>query len=490
MLVSGRTGRLARYLAAMAVVLIIGCTDPGTPPRLGRPRIAPGGGVYTSARTVTLAANEPGARIFYTTDGSDPSEGNGTAYTGPVTVGSNLTLKAVSIMEGWADSPAAVATYRFTASGTATVARPMVSSLGGTFLLAQTVSMSCDTPGATVRYTTDGSTPSATVGAIYTAPIRVGRDTVLKAIAVKSGMTDSEAVSADIRFRPYSWTAPASSPGARSWRAIDISADGGRIAAASGTSGGAVFVIYWDGSPYTETGLSVGNWSSVAISPDGYAIAACKPAEGIRVSSFDPWDSFEEYSSSEPWTALDAPTNNGKFLACANVGGVYLTTDYGASWGPTTAGSGGYTDIASAADCLHLAGCIAAGRVWTTTYPWSTWTEQMDSGIYNWTSICSSSDGQYLAACATSGYIATSPDYGATWHQRDSIRNWTGIACSSDGGTLAACAAGDDIYVSRDYGVTWEAQGAGSLSWKGVAMSADGSRVAACADSQDIQIGY
>jgi hypothetical protein len=485
MLVSGRPARLASCLAAMAVVLIIGCTDPGTPPRLGRPRIAPGGGVYTSARTVTLAANEPGARILYTTDGSDPSEDNGTAYTSPVTVGSNLTLKAVSIMEGWADSPAGVATYRFITSGTAAVATPMVSSLGGTFLLAQTVSMACDTPGATIRYTIDGSTPSATVGAIYTAPLRVSQGVTLKAIAVKSGMTDSGVASVGFSFRKYSWTSVGSSA-PLTWSSIAISADGAYIVGSA--YGNDLFLCDGDGSSCSGVGVPSQNWTGIAMSPDGTDLAACVQVGQIYVST----NGGMNWSSTGPienWTAVTCAANPGMFFACPNAGGVYVTMDSGANWNLTAAGSGQYTDVASASDGMHVAACVTAGRVWTTTNPGSAWTEQMGSGIYNWTSICSSSNGQYLAACATAGYIATSSDFGATWYQREAMRNWNGIACSSDGGTLVACTINDDIYLSRDYGATWEPQSAGSRMWNGVAMSADGGRVAACADSEQIWIG-
>src|ERR1043165_4452868 len=47
------------------------------------------------------------------------------------------------------------------------------------------------TPGATIRYTTDGSKPSPTQGTIYSAPIPISVTTVLRAMAYKSGMAPS-----------------------------------------------------------------------------------------------------------------------------------------------------------------------------------------------------------------------------------------------------------------------------------------------------------
>ena len=49
------------------------------------------------------------------------------------------------------------------------------------------VIVSTDTEGATIYYTTDGSTPSPENGTVYTAPIRIAKTTCLRAVAVKSG---------------------------------------------------------------------------------------------------------------------------------------------------------------------------------------------------------------------------------------------------------------------------------------------------------------
>jgi uncharacterized repeat protein (TIGR02543 family) len=51
--------------------------------------------------------------------------------------------------------------------------------------------------GATIRYTTDGSTPSSTVGTVYTGPVAISTTTTLKAIAYKSGMNPSAIASAN-----------------------------------------------------------------------------------------------------------------------------------------------------------------------------------------------------------------------------------------------------------------------------------------------------
>ena len=51
--------------------------------------------------------------------------------------------------------------------------------------------MSCATSGATIRYTTNGTTPSSTVGTIYNSPVNISATSTLQAIAYATGMTNS-----------------------------------------------------------------------------------------------------------------------------------------------------------------------------------------------------------------------------------------------------------------------------------------------------------
>ncbi len=51
--------------------------------------------------------------------------------------------------------------------------------------------ITCATVGATIRYTTNGAPPSATVGFVYSAPIRVERSVVIRAGAFKTGLQPS-----------------------------------------------------------------------------------------------------------------------------------------------------------------------------------------------------------------------------------------------------------------------------------------------------------
>ena len=75
-----------------------------------------------------------------------------------------------------------------------TVSTPTFSPAGGTYTTAQTVTISCATSGATIYYTTDGTTPSAS-STVYNAAITINETTTLKAIAIKDG-TESSIASA------------------------------------------------------------------------------------------------------------------------------------------------------------------------------------------------------------------------------------------------------------------------------------------------------
>jgi len=71
-----------------------------------------------------------------------------------------------------------------------TVATPQFSPAPGTYAGSVNVTLSTATSGATIRYTTDGSTPTGSSPA-YTGPIALAASKTIKAIAQKSGMTSS-----------------------------------------------------------------------------------------------------------------------------------------------------------------------------------------------------------------------------------------------------------------------------------------------------------
>jgi len=74
-------------------------------------------------------------------------------------------------------------------------ATPAFSPAPGTYGTAQSVTITCATSGTTIRYTTDGTTPTETVGTVYSTPVNISSTTTLKAIAYKTGNADSPVAS-------------------------------------------------------------------------------------------------------------------------------------------------------------------------------------------------------------------------------------------------------------------------------------------------------
>lgn len=81
----------------------------------------------------------------------------------------------------------------FTVRYPSTVATPTVSPGTSEFEDSVTVSMACETSGATIRYTQDGTIPTER-SAVYGAPISICDDTVVKVRAFKPEMNPSEVV--------------------------------------------------------------------------------------------------------------------------------------------------------------------------------------------------------------------------------------------------------------------------------------------------------
>ncbi len=72
---------------------------------------------------------------------------------------------------------------------------PTFSGVPGIYDWPQTISLNCDTGGATIYYTTDGSEPTTT-SKVFTGPILIENTTLIKAIAIKDGWLSSAIVTA------------------------------------------------------------------------------------------------------------------------------------------------------------------------------------------------------------------------------------------------------------------------------------------------------
>lgn len=75
------------------------------------------------------------------------------------------------------------------------------------------VSLSTATAGAEIRYTTDGSAPTATTGLIYTGPLTLSRTTILRAAAFKPGWIPTNVDTQSYIFTADTLAQPSNPPG-------------------------------------------------------------------------------------------------------------------------------------------------------------------------------------------------------------------------------------------------------------------------------------
>jgi hypothetical protein len=171
---------------------------------LPAPTMSPGTNTYSNDVSVTLSSSQTGATIRYTLDGSDPTASS-PLYGGPLTITSSTTVKAKAFHPDYTMSPTASETYTLVA------ATPTLSPAAGTYTSAQNVTMTTATNGATIRYTTDGSTPTA-ASTQYTGPIAINTQTTVSAKAFRTGYTDSAAANALYAFNYGTLATPTAAP--------------------------------------------------------------------------------------------------------------------------------------------------------------------------------------------------------------------------------------------------------------------------------------
>jgi hypothetical protein len=175
-----QSGRL--YLADYISGSIFRMEDSGevAPPTFNPP------GTNSFTESITLTCLSTNAAIHYTTNGADPTMLDPSVSSGgAVAVSAGATLKARAYRTG------------LTASSTTSVAfglkaaRPAFHPPMGPVTNGQPIAIVSLTPGATIRYTLDGSTPTGS-SALYTGPIAYSSTNTLKARAFKAAFANSE----------------------------------------------------------------------------------------------------------------------------------------------------------------------------------------------------------------------------------------------------------------------------------------------------------
>jgi hypothetical protein len=150
--------------------------------------VAPG--TYIATQPVTISDSTADATIYYTTDGTTPTASS-TVYASAITVSSTETLKAIALAPGYSVSAMATAAYIITPPA----ATPTFSVTQRPYIAAQTVAIGDTTTGATIYYTTNGTTPT-TSSSVYSSPIPVSSSETIEAIAAGGGYSASAVATA------------------------------------------------------------------------------------------------------------------------------------------------------------------------------------------------------------------------------------------------------------------------------------------------------
>lgn len=175
------------------ILVTVTCGSTG---QAATPTISPTGGTFIDVGNpsvpvkVTAATSTPGARIRMTTDGSDP--GPSSPARSSVDLPNNLTTTELTIVKARAFAPGLEPSGVAQQTYVIKAAMPYFVPGPGAYPGPQKVSIFDETPGAQIRYTLDGSVPTAS-SALYGPPVTVPCGQTLKAVAFKDRYVRSEA---------------------------------------------------------------------------------------------------------------------------------------------------------------------------------------------------------------------------------------------------------------------------------------------------------
>ncbi len=180
-----------------------------------------------------------------------------------------------------------------------TVSAPTFTPAGGTFTNSVSVSLATTTTGATIRYTTNGTTPTAT-STQYSAPFTLASSATVKAIAFTSS-TNSAVASANFVVTTTSTTVP---PDTNS-----VPSNTNTIPSTNVVAGNSAKLVKTD----TTT---IGNWKNV-YGADGYTVIGdtAKAASYATMTASGKSDWTWSTSDSNP-NSLQTAASSTRIAAC------------------------------------------------------------------------------------------------------------------------------------------------------------------------------
>lgn len=154
------------------------------------PTFSPTAGAVAFGTTVTITSSSGADAIYYTTDGSTPTTASINQALIPLVINAPVTVKALAVKTGYTDSLISSAAYT-QAQATA----PTFSPAAGDITSGSTVTIS-STGATAIYYTTDGSIPTTSSTNQATTPLVINSDVTVKALAIRTGYSNSAIESA------------------------------------------------------------------------------------------------------------------------------------------------------------------------------------------------------------------------------------------------------------------------------------------------------
>ena len=138
---------------------------------------------------VHISCETAETQIYYTIDGSDPAE-NGILYTEPFGILTSCTIKAVAKRDGYTNSD--IVEQQVDVDNVK-CSKPAIALDGNSFTVTTL------TEGVTLYYTTDGTDPT-TESNVYTGAVSFTHNCIIKVIAVKAGLIDSDIAQMEVNW--------------------------------------------------------------------------------------------------------------------------------------------------------------------------------------------------------------------------------------------------------------------------------------------------
>lgn len=171
-------------------------SGPGFVWKTAAPRMVPAGGTFVNELDAAIAAATPGAVIRYTVDGSEPSETSPALSSGEALhVSESVVIRARAWKDGFLPSALAEASF------TLETAPPRANPPSGTYSGRVLVGLASATNGAEIRYTTDGSDPTAE-SPVYSGLLALTTTTTVKARAFRGSWAPSGVLSRSYAVEP------------------------------------------------------------------------------------------------------------------------------------------------------------------------------------------------------------------------------------------------------------------------------------------------